>query len=194
MKPSTAEGQPDDTAQQSLAPANDQKRSEMLERIRGRLYELMTAVDEGQQGAADLAKQELLRPATDSGSLAEVSKVAENCIIAAMTGENQGARWLMGEHLRRIKDSLNEETATPLEQLLVARIAVCWLQVEYADSLYAQNAGNLTPEGDERYQRRQDRAHRRLMSAIRTLATVRRLALPVLQVNVGDKQVNVARR
>jgi hypothetical protein len=30
------------------------------------------------------------------------------------------------------------------------------------------------------YQRRQDRAHRRFLSAVKTLATVRRLALPTL--------------
>jgi hypothetical protein len=37
-----------------------------------------------------------------------------------------------------------------------------------------------------------DRAHRRYLSAIKTLATVRKLALPVLQVNIAKKQVNVA--
>jgi hypothetical protein len=37
-----------------------------------------------------------------------------------------------------------------------------------------------------------DRAHKRYLSAIKTLATVRKLALPVLQVNIAKKQVNVA--
>jgi hypothetical protein len=37
-----------------------------------------------------------------------------------------------------------------------------------------------------------DRAHRRYLSALRTLALVRKLALPVLQVNIaGKQQVNV---
>ena len=42
------------------------------------------------------------------------------------------------------------------------------------------------------YQKSIDRAHRRYLSAIKTLATVRKLALPVLQVNIAKKQVNVA--
>jgi hypothetical protein len=37
-----------------------------------------------------------------------------------------------------------------------------------------------------------DRAHRRYLSAIKALALVRRLAVPVLQVNIARKQVNVA--
>ncbi len=37
-----------------------------------------------------------------------------------------------------------------------------------------------------------DRAHNRYLSAIKTLATVRKLALPILQVNIAKKQVNVA--
>jgi hypothetical protein len=44
----------------------------------------------------------------------------------------------------------------------------------------------------EYYQRRMDRAHRRYLSAIKTLALVRKLAVPVLQVNIARKQVNVA--
>ena len=37
-----------------------------------------------------------------------------------------------------------------------------------------------------------DRAHSRFLSAIRTLAQVRKLALPTLQVNIARNQVNVA--
>ncbi len=36
------------------------------------------------------------------------------------------------------------------------------------------------------------RAHKRYLSAIKTLALVRKLAVPVLQVNIARKQVNVA--
>jgi hypothetical protein len=36
------------------------------------------------------------------------------------------------------------------------------------------------------------RAHRRLLSALEALARVRKLALPALQVNIGQDQVNMA--
>jgi hypothetical protein len=42
------------------------------------------------------------------------------------------------------------------------------------------------------HQRKIDRAHARLLSAVRTLAQVRKLAVPALQLNIAKKQVNVA--
>lgn len=44
----------------------------------------------------------------------------------------------------------------------------------------------------ELHQRKIDAAHRRFLSAVRTLAQIRKLALPNLQVNIGQNQVNVA--
>jgi len=45
-------------------------------------------------------------------------------------------------------------------------------------------------EADDR-QRRITRSQRRYLDAILALAKVRRLALPVVQVNVAEKQVNI---
>lgn len=43
------------------------------------------------------------------------------------------------------------------------------------------------------YQRRIDRAHNRHLSAVRTLAQVRKLLKPsVAQINIADKQINTA--
>ncbi len=48
----------------------------------------------------------------------------------------------------------------------------------------------LTLVQSDFHQRRIDRTHRRLMSTIKTLATVRRLAVPSVQINVARQQVN----
>lgn len=71
------------------------------------------------------------------------------------------------------------------------RVVACWLQVQEADLRYAQ-AGNCSFPQANFHLKRQDRAHRRFLSAMKTLATVRKLALPMLQVNIGENQVNVA--
>jgi hypothetical protein len=81
---------------------------------------------------------------------------------------------------------------TSVERLLVERVVARWLQVQDADVRYAQ-AKDLSLAWGAYYQRRMDRAHKRYLSAIRTLALVRRLALPVLQVNIARKQVNVVK-
>ncbi len=75
--------------------------------------------------------------------------------------------------------------------LLVERVTLCWLQVHQAEGLYAQRLGSLDVEWTDCYQRRIDRAQRRYLQAIRTLAQVRRLAAPAaVQINVAEQQVN----
>ena len=44
----------------------------------------------------------------------------------------------------------------------------------------------------EFHQRRIDAAHRRYLSALRTPAQIRKLALPAVQVNIARNQVNIA--
>jgi hypothetical protein len=99
------------------------------------------------------------------------------------------------EALRRkhqlMRAELSGPTPTPVEKLLVERIVTCWPQLQDADIRYAQ-AKDLTFTQADYHQRRIDRAHKRFLSAVRTLATVRRLAVPVLigQVNIAGRQLN----
>jgi hypothetical protein len=73
----------------------------------------------------------------------------------------------------------------------VERIISCWLQVQDADLRYA-HAKDLSRKGGEYYQRRMNHSHKRYLSALKTLALIRKLAVPVLQVNIAKKQINVA--
>ena len=63
-------------------------------------------------------------------------------------------------------------------------------EANYASGSTSQKGGTIAQS--EHGQRRIDRAHRRLMMTLKTLATVRRLAVPSIQVNVANQQVNVA--
>lgn len=80
-----------------------------------------------------------------------------------------------------------------LERLLVGRVVLAWLASAQADLELHQCEGS--PQRSEFLMRRADRADQRLMRAARTLATVRRLAGPSMQVNIAEeiKQVNVGR-
>ena len=92
--------------------------------------------------------------------------------------------------MEAIRKNLAGPAATPIESLLVSRIVICWLQVQMAD--IAQAKGEAPTSGLAAFQlRRQDSANRRYLAAIRTLATVRKMALPVLQVNLGQNQINM---
>src|SRR5262249_3829914 len=144
----------------------------------------------GDASTLPVLRKMLQDPATVD-QFGDLAYQAEQSLIRAAAGDDLA----FGEGLTRKLELLRAELAglnpTPVERLLVERIVACWLQVQDADVRYAQ-AKNLSLEGGEYYQRRMDRAHKRYLSAIRTLALVRKLALPVLQVNIGRKQVNVA--
>jgi hypothetical protein len=116
---------------------------------------------------------------------------AQDRLVGKYAGQNLGIK----EGLRNKLESLRAEIAGPspstLERLLAERIAACWLHLYYLENIYA-GKDNMALELGTYYQKSIDRAHKRYLSAIKTLATVRKLALPVLQVNIAKKQVNVA--
>jgi len=73
--------------------------------------------------------------------------------------------------------------STPLERLLVDRIVVCWLQLQQADNLASQ-IDALPAKMANLILRRQRHAHRQFLTAVQTLAIVRRLR-PTLVGQVG---------
>ncbi len=72
---------------------------------------------------------------------------------------------------------------------LAERVVATRLELQLFSGLYGANLGKLTLGQGDYHQKRLDRAHGRHLSAIRTLAQVRKLG-PVVQINVAEKQVN----
>jgi hypothetical protein len=91
--------------------------------------------------------------------------------------------------VERLRVGLAGEKPSPLEELLAHRIAACWLQMAHTDLLYAGNLKDASARTIELLEDRRDRAHRRYLSAIKALAQVRRLLVPMVQVNVAGQQV-----
>ena len=120
-----------------------------------------------------------------------LAKHAENGLIRKVAPKDLA----VGEGLRKKLEAMRGELAgpalDPLERLLVERIVSCWLFLYHLETIYASK-DSMSLELGSYYQKSIDRAHLRYLSAIKTLATVRKLALPVLQVNIAKKQVNVA--
>jgi len=70
--------------------------------------------------------------------------------------------------------------ATPLEKVLIQRVVLTWLQVHHADLEVAarlQSGGGAT-HAISCAQKRQQQAHQRWLSSVKTLATVRKLLRP----------------
>lgn len=84
----------------------------------------------------------------------------------------------------RVREALAGPGATALEVLLAERCALCWLDVHVLD-VQAAETEHKTLGQAEFADRRRDRAHRRYVTALRSLAQVRRLLSP------GAPAVNV---
>jgi len=107
------------------------------------------------------------------------------------TGEDLSVREAIYAKLNSLRQELLGENPTAVERLLVERIVACWLQVQDAEIRYARSQGDLSIRQGDYHQRRMDATNRRYLAAVKTLALVRKLAIPALQVNIARKQVNV---
>ncbi len=102
---------------------------------------------------------------------------AEASLIKLAAGSNLLLAEALLRKLHAMKAELSGETPSPLVKLLAERASACWLQVSYYDALLAQAAG-ASEARLKMLQRERDAAHRRQLTALKTLATVRKLLVP----------------
>ena len=128
---------------------------------------------------------------TQVGNLA---REAELALVRVAAGDNPVAKEAVVRKLDVLRREVAGSTPTALERLLADRVAIGWLGLAVAEGTYHQalERRELDRADDEFHQRRVERAQRRYLAAAKALAQVRRLGAPALQVNIGDKQVNVA--
>jgi hypothetical protein len=117
----------------------------------------------------------------------DLAECAERALVETITGKQLAVKEALLMKLNELRTELAGPNVSPIERLLVERTVACWLQMYHADVVAAQATKYTLREGDYT-QRRQDRAHRRYMSALKTLAAVRRLELPIrVNVNVAGE-------
>ncbi|MBA3274155.1 MAG: hypothetical protein H0T72_00055 [Chloroflexia bacterium] len=122
-----------------------------------------------------------------------VSGLAWNAENAMLASVSPGAAELFRQQAANQRDKLREEgTGTALEDMLIRRISL-----DCIASLQADRQRTLAP-GESRslelsrfYDHQADRAHRRLLASVESLARVRKLITPI-QINIAEQQVNVA--
>ena len=123
----------------------------------------------------------------------DMAVLLKDNLIAGMVGKDLFLRETM---MRSADESVRElagENPTPLEQLLARRIVIDGLYLHKVESLELHASKEPRYSHDaEASQRRIARAHKRYLHAIKTLAQVRKLLGPTVQVNIAQQQVNVA--
>lgn len=159
-----------------------------------RINEMMTLIRRAENGD-ESALESLRGTFQDAVILWDRAGDMASQVVHALTRRMTAKNLLVQEGIKRKYETMRAELAgpnpTPLESLLADRIAVCWVAVQEAELSYAR-ADSMSLDQAAWAQKRISAAHNRYLTAIRTLAQVRRLALPMMQVNIAERQVNVA--
>jgi hypothetical protein len=115
----------------------------------------------------------------------DMARTAERSMVARAAGTNLVMREALHSKLAALRAELAGPDPTPIERLLADRAALCWLAVFEFEAAAAQQLGPISIEVADYQQRRIDRAHKRFLTALKTLAAVRKMAVPALQINVA---------
>ncbi len=178
-------------------PEPSEMTQEQVEETRNTLDRLRNLVDSADEGDKD-ALPEIRRLLDERPELAwhlvDLANVAEESLMKWGLGEDQSTvKKIIGRQVESMKREVAGENPSPLERLLAERVIATWVEVQIFEAYFFQNEGRLSIPQGEYHQKRLDRAHRRHLSAIRTLAQVRKLLKPtVAQVNIAEKQINLA--
>jgi len=95
--------------------------------------------------------------------------------------------------LKELRRELGYEGASALERLLIEQVALCWLQHHLTEALHAEKMKGTVPLSYADFlDRTLAASQRRYLRACETLARIRKLTRSTLQVNIGERQINVA--
>lgn len=151
---------------------------------------LFTRANEGDRRATEKLRQAFDRNPGLWDVVGDVAYQAEASTVSMLAGRNEVVEDAIRRKLKGLKQELAGESPSPLERLLVDRVAACWLLLAHAENKYAEVMKERSVSFDlsEYHQRRCDRAQRRYLAAIKALAQVRRLLVPMVQVNIAERQ------
>ena len=113
----------------------------------------------------------------------DLAKHAEHAWLELIGGPDPMLKASVALRAAELRSELGGASPSPLERLLADRVVACWLQVHHADAVAAQARDQSLKQADCS-SKRQDRAHRRYLSAMGALTAVRRL-LPVVEAGSG---------
>ncbi len=155
------------------------------------IRDLVTRAANGDLSTAPIVRKMLEKPGVIEMFGGNLASRAQTAFVNAIAGKDIVCREAIHAKLANLRKDLLGDNPTPIEILLVERVAACWLQVQDAD-LQSALAKEPSFRQADFNQRRMDAANRRYLAALKALALVRKLAVPAVQINVAKQQVNVA--
>ena len=121
----------------------------------------------------------------------DIARQAEEGLVMVGGGSSDFRRLAVRKMLVGTRVELAGPCPTPLVSLAARRVAMCKLEADlaYRTSVAFLASKEVPPDAIQGWL---DRAEARYRKSLKTLADLQRLQLPVVQVNVGGQQVNIA--
>ena len=154
------------------------------------LYQNLKTANSGDWAAVDRLRQQLIGPDASEiiQTVGNLASQVEESILSSMLGDQEGSKACVRAKLSQMRSELGWAESSTIERMLIERIALTWLNSHCVELQTAQADSVSLPQAKFN-QLRCDRAQARYLAAIKTLATVRKLALPIkLEI---DATVNV---
>lgn len=168
----------------------------------GELKALLALVDKTDTVKPKAKDREALRTFLDThpelwSFVGDLTEQAILNLISNPAGQPMPAA--MVESLRAGNRQFMIELARPgdgaLERLLIQQIYLCWLRLGLLEFRYTHiTSKEHTYKEGQHLERRMNAAQQRFTRSVETLARVRKLALPAVQVNIASQQVNQVNR
>ena len=119
-----------------------------------------------------------------------VEQAAYN-LVDSVSGKGTMLATALKEGLSQMPRDLALPTDGPLEQLLIQQVVLCWMRYGQVEYTYTTKMSSSSTFEQLRYwEQRLNAAQRRYLRAVETLARVRKLQLPAMQINIAGQQVN----
>ena len=136
-------------------------------------------------GGEDVAVPDLRLALEDhpelTAELGDLAALAEGGLIQLAAGPSLVSREAIAAHVAALRADLGEAGASPLERLLIRRVALSWLSLHVGEiARVEKRLARVAEPSLAAAEKRVDRAHARFVSAARALATVRKLVRPGL--------------
>ncbi|XZE46108.1 hypothetical protein SH467x_001376 [Pirellulaceae bacterium SH467] len=140
------------------------------------LSELIQRANTGDDSAIRKLQEELSGPHAELlvNACGNLATEAETAILRAMFGDQEGSKLISRRSMSQTRQELGWEDASKLERLLIERVVLAWQALAWAEILNAQTS-KCTVALAKFNQFRVDRASVRFLSAVKALATVKKL-------------------
>lgn len=125
----------------------------------------------------------------------DLAELTRGDLVGKITS-SPGPRLAIKTNIDHMKQELGYDVSPMLERLLIDNLINCWLRYQWVEYHLAEYMGQECTYATIQYwEKRLSLTQARYLRAVETLARVRKLKLPALQVNIaqdGGQQVNIA--